>query len=388
MDGTSRGRALEAVVAFGLVSLFADVVYEGARSILGPYLGTLGASAALVGLVAGLGEFTAFALRLVSGPLVDRTGAAWTFTIAGYLLTIVAVPLLGVVGRVDLALALVLAERLGKAVRSPARDTLLAGAGEVIGRGRAFGLHEALDQIGAVAGPVVLAVVLAVSGDDYRLAFGILAVPGVAVGVLLVTARRLLGPTPGRAVHPRGSGPADRRPVERRRIRAGVTFLAVTSLVTLPFPLVAFHATNRGLVTPAVVPVVFAAAMGLDALVAVVVGGLYDRRGPRVLVVVPVAGAVSAVALAPHALGVWVGVLAWGAALGVQESTLRAVVGDLVATTRLGAAYGALHAVTGIGMLTGGAVLGVISGHSPPAAAAVVVGGELVAVVALRRALA
>ncbi|RMH70688.1 MAG: MFS transporter, partial [Actinomyces sp.] len=312
MDGTSRRRALEAVVAFGFVSLLADVVYEGARSVLGPYLGTLGASAALVGLVAGLGEFTAFALRLVSGPLVDRTRAAWSFTIAGYLLTIVAVPLLGVVGRLDLALALVLAERLGKAVRSPARDTLLAGAGEIIGRGRAFGLHEALDQIGAVAGPVVLAVVLAVSGDDYRLAFGILAVPGIAVVVLLVTARRLLGPNPGRAVHPPGSGTPDPGPAEPGRIRAGLTFLAATSLVTLPFPLVAFHATNRDLVAPALVPVVFAAAMGLDALVAVVVGGLYDRRGPGVLVVVPVAGAVSAVALAPHALAVWMGVLAWG----------------------------------------------------------------------------
>ncbi|RMH74888.1 MAG: MFS transporter, partial [Actinomyces sp.] len=110
--------------------------------------------------------------------------------------------------------------------------------------------------------------------------------------------------------------------------------------------------------------------------------------GPGVLVVVPVAGAVSAVALAPHALAVWVGVLAWGTALGVQESTLRAVVGDLVAATRLGSAYGALHAVTGIGMLAGGAGLGVISGHSPLAAAAVVVAGELVALVALRRALA
>lgn len=143
-DASVRRRALFTVAAFGVVSLLGDIVYEGARGIIGPYLLTLGASAAAVGLVAGAGEFAGYALRTVTGWLADRTGGYWTMTFFGYGLTVVAVPLLGWVGRVDLALGLVVAERLGKAIRSPARDALLADAAEPLGRGWGFGIHEAL----------------------------------------------------------------------------------------------------------------------------------------------------------------------------------------------------------------------------------------------------
>ena len=146
---TERRRALTVVVAFGVVSLLGDIVYEGARSILGPFFLTLGASAAVVGFASGAGDFVGYVLRLVSGVVADRTRAYWPLTIAGYTMTVVAVPLLGWVGRVDLAVALVVAERLGKAIRSPARDTLLSSASRPLGSGFAFGLHEALDQTGA-----------------------------------------------------------------------------------------------------------------------------------------------------------------------------------------------------------------------------------------------
>lgn len=173
-----RSEAVRFIVVLGLVSLFADMVYEGARSILGPFLVTLGASAAAVGVISGVGEFVGYALRVVAGYAADRTHRYWALTIAGYLLTLVAVPLLGLVGRVDIAFALVIAERLGKAIRTPARDALLSHASYEVGRGVGFGLHEALDQIGAVASPLLLALVLALREGDYGFAFGILAVPG------------------------------------------------------------------------------------------------------------------------------------------------------------------------------------------------------------------
>ena len=165
------------------------MVYEGARSVIGPYLATLGASATLVGLVAGAGEFIGYGLRVVSGYAVGRTRHYWTWTILGYALTVLSVPLIGVTGALAPALLLYGTERLGKAVRSPAKDTLLSFASAQTGRGSAFGVHQALDQTGAVLGPLLLAAVLAWQEDHYRLAFGVLAVPGVLVLGLLAWLR-------------------------------------------------------------------------------------------------------------------------------------------------------------------------------------------------------
>jgi len=168
-----------------LVSLFADMVYEGARSIIGPYLATLGASATVVGAVAGAGEFIGYGLRVVSGYLVQRSRHYWTWTISGYALTVLSVPLIGATNVMAPALLLYGTERLGKAVRSPAKDTLLSHASTQTGRGTAFGVHQAMDQLGAMAGPLLLAAVLAQRADDYRLAFGVLIVPGIVVLALL-----------------------------------------------------------------------------------------------------------------------------------------------------------------------------------------------------------
>jgi len=174
------------VVMFGTVSLLADFVYEGARSITGPLLASLGASAVLVGFVTGAGEAAALGLRLLSGPMADRTKRFWAFTVAGYALTVVTVPLLGLTGALWAACVLVIAERVGKAIRSPAKDTLLSHATSATGRGRGFAVHEALDQIGAVIGPLTVAGVLVLSGGDYTPALLVLAAPGVAVLALLM----------------------------------------------------------------------------------------------------------------------------------------------------------------------------------------------------------
>ena len=167
------------IVSFGTISLLADFVYEGARSITGPLLSSLGATALVVGVVTGIGEASALLLRLVSGPLTDRTQRFWAWTIAGYALTVITVPVLGLTGTLWVACGLVIAERVGKAVRSPAKDTLLSFATAAVGRGRGFAVHEALDSIGGIIGPLVVAGVLAVTGGHYAPALGVLAIPGV-----------------------------------------------------------------------------------------------------------------------------------------------------------------------------------------------------------------
>ena len=189
----NRLSPLRFVVAFGLVSLFADFVYEGARSVTGPYLATLGASAAIVGLVTGAGEAVAYVLRLATGRLSDRTGRHWAISITGYVITVVSVPLLAVTHALWQASGLMISERFGTAVRKPARDTMLAQAASRIGLGKAFALHEALDQSGALLGPLLVAAMIAISG--YRLGFGILALPA-ALALLTIGWLRTKVPEP------------------------------------------------------------------------------------------------------------------------------------------------------------------------------------------------
>lgn len=379
--GASKPTGLSAwrfIVWFGLVAMLADVVYEGARSITGPLLAHLGASALVVGVVTGVGEAAALMLRLVSGPLSDRSRRYWEWTLAGYALTVVSVPLLGLASVLWVAAALVVAERVGKAVRSPAKDTLLSHATAVTGRGRGFAVHEALDQVGALAGPLLVAAVLAATGDDYRPALLALAVPGAAA-LGLVVLLRVRVPTPARyesdlPVGPAAAGAGGEPPAgadgegeansaARGRLpRAYWVYAAFTALTTLGFAtfgVLSYHFVTAGVLTTAQVPLVYAAAMVVDAIAAVATGWAYDHVGPRVLVALPlVAACVPALAFGGSTSLVIVGALAWGTVLGVQESTLRATVADLVGPRRRATAYGIFGAVVGVSAAAGGALAG------------------------------
>jgi MFS family permease len=372
------------VVAFGVVAMLADVVYEGARSVAGPFLASLGATGVVVGVVTGAGEAAALGLRLVTGPLVDRTGRPWRWTVAGYALTVVSVPLLAFAGPLWTASGLLIAERTGKAVRSPAKDSLLAGASTGIGRGRAFAVHEALDQIGAFAGPLLVAGAVAVTGG-FRAGFAVLALPGVAVLVLLAwLVRRVPDPSLYETVP---HAPATARAGGTRLPAAFRTYAAFTALTMLAYPtfgLLGYHLATRHLVPVAAVPLVYALAMGVDALAALAVGPLYDRYGRRVLAVLPVlVAAVPALAFARTLPAVLVGAVLWGAAMGVQESTMRAAVAELVPPARRGTAYGVFGAVYGLAWFAGSTALGASYDRSVPATIAFVVTVQIAALVLL-----
>jgi MFS family permease len=351
------------VVAFGLVSLLADMVYEGARSIIGPYLATLGASAALVGLVAGAGEFIGYGLRVFSGYAVRRSQRYWTWTILGYALTVLSVPLIGVTGALAPALLLYGSERLGKAVRSPAKDTLLSHASTAMGRGRGFGVHQAMDQTGAMLGPLLLAAVLAWRADDYRLAFGVLIVPGVLVLALLAWLRLRVPSPEAYEEHPAASSGPVAAPLAGgsglpRRYWQYVSVVAVLSCGVASFPLLAFHATTTGLVSQPMIPVLFAVAMAVDGASGLLVGRWYDARGAIVLLAVPIAAAVSSIAFLDRVWLIWVGVAIWGVVNGVLDSTVKAVVTELVPTAQRAVGFGWLALVRGLGLLVAGGLLG------------------------------
>lgn len=366
------------VLWFGTVSLLADFVYEGARSVTGPLLASLGASALVVGVVTGAGEAAALGLRLVSGPLADRSGRFWAWAIAGYALTVATVPVLGLVGVVWAACALVVAERVGKAVRSPAKDTLLSYATAATGRGRGFAVHEAMDQIGALVGPLTVAGILALTGDNYAPALGVLALPGIAVLGLLVWLRRRV---PEPALYERAEADASGELTPGGRSAGPMpaafwryaAFTAATMSGFATFGMLSFHLVERGMLAAAWVPVLYAGAMAVDALAALATGWAYDRIGPRVLAVLPLlAAAVPALAFTRTLTTAALGAVVWGAATGIQESILRATVADLVPPGRRATAYGIFAGVVGGASLAGGALVGWLYAYSIPVLVAVV----------------
>ncbi|CAN7167974.1 MFS transporter [Terrabacter sp. LjRoot27] len=410
-SGSDRGRwsAWRVVWWFGFVSLAADMVYEGARSMYGPLLASLGATALVVGLVTGAGEAMALVLRLVFGPLADRTGRYWGLTIVGYGLTAVCVPLLAVtpfVGGAGLALAavLILLERSGKAVRSPSKSALLAHVASAVGRGRGFGVHKALDQVGAFAGPLLVAGVVAATGAIWP-SMAVLAIPGAAAMLLLAVIRYRVPDPSVYDVETVGSPAAEAVPGGDGSLRglrgwfadaigsglpreffgyALAAGLMTGGLVT--FGIIGYHLTVEGLVPVATVPVVYAGAMGVEALAALGVGLVYDRRGGAVLYAVPVLVAlVPPLALSGSVVLSLVGVAVWGLAYGVQDSTVKALVAEVVEAPRRATAYGVFAGVQGAFAIVGGLVAGWLYDRSLPVLVGVVAVSQLVALVLLAR---
>ncbi len=364
IDTTSmKTRAFRFVLLIGILSFFADFTYEGARSILGPYLALLGASAAAVGIVTGLGELLGYGLRLVSGPLSDRSGHYWPITIVGYLIQMAAVPLLALAGSWPLAGLLIILERVGKAIRNPPRDVMLSHAAHEMGLGWAFGFHEALDQFGALVGPLAIAGVLALQGS-YRLAFALLAIPAATTLAILVSAR-LLYPRPQEmetapAISVQGRG----MPALFWLYLAGAVLVAAGFA---DFPLIAYHFARSSSVSGTLIPVFYAVAMGISGLGSLVAGRLFDRLGIVVLIPLTLVSAL----FAPLVFlgGLWaalLGVALWGLGMGVHESIVPAVVAQMVAPQRRASAYGLFTAGYGIFWFLGSAAIGLLYSLSLP----------------------
>ncbi len=358
-----RSRALKFVVLVGVLSFFADFTYEGARSVMGPYLGLLGAGAAVIAAVTGFGEMVGYGLRLVSGRLSDRTRQFWPIAIFGYVVQMSAVPLLALAGTWQVAAYLVIQERVGKAIRNPPRDTMLSHAGKEVGYGWAFGVHEALDQFGALFGPLAVAGILALRGE-YRIAFAALAIPAVINLSLVVTARLL---------YPRPEEMESTSPNVRMTGLPNVfwVYLAGAVLVAagfVDFPLMAYHFDRLSVVSTAWVPVFYAIAMGVSGSGSLLFGRLFDRAGIRILVpLTVVSGLFSPLVFLVG--GFWpslIGIALWGLGMGVHESIIPAAVAPMVPAQRRASAYGLFTAGYGIFWFLGSVVLGVLYDVSLP----------------------
>lgn len=342
------------IVFFGFVSLLADITYEGARAVIGPYMMTLGASAAVVGTVSGLGELAAFGLRFFSGYLADRTRAYWLLAILGYGVNLVAVPLLGFTHVWGWAGALVVAERTGKSIRTPARDVMLSQASHSVGRGWGFGLHAFMDQVGAVSGPLLVAFVLSRT-HSFSTAFKWLAIPALLAIVVLLIAR-------ANYPHPHELEPAGQPWVTRGYPVQFWIYVGAAALLAMgfaDFPLVAYHLQKRGIVSADSIPLLYAGAMAVNGLTALIFGKLYDRVG---VLVVAFGVLLSAIGL-PLAFGngfvaAAFGIALWGAAMGAMDAGLRAGIAAMIPRDQRGSAYGVYNAAFGVAWFLGSAIMG------------------------------
>lgn len=340
-------------MALGFVSLFADMTYEGAHSVIGPLLKDLGATATQVGIIAGLGEMIAASLRYFSGRLADRTRAYWTITTLGYFLNLVVVPGLAYAGSWQAAALLIIAERTGKSLRGPARDVLLSEATEVVGHGKGFGLHSAMDQTGAVLGPLLVAGSVART-HHFGPAFLWLALPAAGAFIALLFARWV---RPNRGTPP----PAPSRKQLPNVFWIYVGAAGLLALGFVDFPLLAFHFQKNSLAQPAVIPLIYAGAMGVNGLTALIFGRMFDRYGIQIIVL----GILVSLLALPFGFlggpgGVYISVACWATGLGAQDATLRSGISQVVSMNKRGAAFGAFNAAYGVLWFVGSVTMGVL----------------------------
>lgn len=355
--------ALRFVLIIGVVQLFADMTYEGARGIVGPFLGSLGASATVVGFTAGFGELIGYAFRSVTGYFADKTHKYWLFIFTGYLVNMLAVPALALAGNWPMAAALVVAERMGRAIRKPSTDAMLSYAGSRIGHGWAFGLNEFLDQTGATIGPLLMAWIL-YSHGGYHKAFAVLLAPALLCLAAVAFAR---------IRYPRPHELETRAPTKLQTggfSRIYWLYVAAGALIAAgfaDFSLIAFHFQKTGSVNQSLVPVFYSVAMITSALAALLFGKLLDRLGRPVVVLAFFLGAGFApcVFLGGTTLAL-AGMVLWGIGMGAQDSLLKAIVSGVVPANKRSTAFGVFDTVFGVAWFAGSAGMGWLYDQSLP----------------------
>jgi len=353
---TSNRTAYIAIISLGIVSMLGDIVYESGRGIAPDYLRFLGASAFTVGVASGTGEFIGYAVRLLSGSLAVRTRAYWLFMFLGYGL-ILAIPLIGFTTSIELVITFTLLERLGKALRSPSRDTLVSIVSKGIGSGKAFGLHELIDQIGAVIGPALIGAIMLYTANNYSITYQALLLPFTLMVLTLVYTHRRIGK--------RVEAESAKAPVEATGLKRDFwlycTAILLNTVGLVPVALLLFKAST--ILQPSgqqwIVPVLYVVVQLVDAPMALISGMIFDRIGVKILAVPFFLSVLPALFVSYGGLSeVIVACIVFGAVLGMQESTYRAAIAELVPITRRGTAYGIFNTMLGLGTLAAGVIFG------------------------------
>lgn len=372
-DNKKLSNSLVFIILFGIVSLFSDMTHEGASSLRGVYLSLIGASAGTIGFISGLGELVGYSLRYFFGKLTDKTHKYWQMTIFGYILDILAVPALALVGEDGwiYACGLLVIQRMGKAIKKPAKDTIMSFAASQEGAGKSFAIQEMLDQIGAFLGPFFLYVVMLFKTDGttfeiYSRCFAYLAIPGAITLILLLYTKK-------RFPNPEHFEPEPKEYIPFKMKDSFIFYIIGISLFSFGFidySLIIMHVSKNlnvltngvGLINMETIPLIYAGAMLVDAISALIFGIMYDNNGVKALVV-------STIISAPFSLFIFgfnniyvilLGIILWGVGMGAQESILKAAVTSVVPKSSRATGYGIFEMSFGVFWFLGSWLLGVL----------------------------
>jgi hypothetical protein len=368
--------ALRLILLFGLISLLGDIIYEGARGVNGPYLKTLGASAAIVGLVAGIGELLGYLIRLASGYFSDKTRAHWFFTIAGYSFLMI-IPMLALTGIWQFAAIFMVLERIGKGIRSPAKDTILSQATKQVGTGFGFAIVEFMDQIGATIGPLIFTFFFMSIGPgersifDYQHGYSLMWFPFVVLMMVLFTAFFLVK-NPEELENDVVKKPQPDKITRTFWLYCIFTF--VTTLGFLNFAIIGYHLKANNIVTDAQIPLMYALAMAVDAVIGLIIGRWYDKlkirfkndhAGLLLLILLPFLTAlIPLFTLSLHVGMILTGVVLWGIIMGTHETIMKAGIADITSIRKRGTGYGIFNMIYGIAIFLGSAAAGFLYDYS------------------------
>ncbi len=354
-------RLIIVFLLLGFVSLFADIAYEGARSVLGAYIEILKGTAIVAGVI-GLGEFIGYIMRFISGLIATKMRSSttlWILTISGYALNSIAIPSLALVNRWDLVLLLVFLERVGKGIRTPSRDVILSDVVESIGRGKGFGIHELLDQIGAITGPLLVSIVL-MYRHSYGFAFSVLGIPAFMAVVLVIIVSR---------IHPRIRGIDRGTPratlygeiLKNRRLLMFIIVMSIAILGFVHWSIASYHLKHFEVISDEEIGFMYMIAMVVDALLAVPLGDLYDRYGVKILMLIPIVMCTASLSLFTISrFGVLIGSILWGVSMAILEVIPRAVIADIVSIEYRALAYGVYSLALGLAWGIGGVIVSTI----------------------------
>lgn len=385
------------ILLFGIVSMFSDMTHEGAASIRGAFLSLLGASAATIGFVSGLGELMGYSLRYVFGKLTDKTKKYWLMTIIGYIVDVLAVPALALVGPNGwiLACAFIIIERIGKAIKKPAKNTIMSFAASQEGVGKSFAIQELLDQIGAFLGPVLLYIVMLNKTEGqtfavYSFAFAVLAIPAVITIVLLFITKH-------KFPNPQHFEPEPKEYIlftMQKPFKLYIIGISLFAFGFIDYSLIIMHVARQftqlsgvlsetsTLVNSGTLPLLYAGAMLIDAIAALIFGIMYDKKGVKALII-------STLLSAPFALLIFAfksiptllaGIALWGIGMGAQESILKAAVTTMVPKQSRATGYGIFEFAFGIFWFLGSWLLGALYDWNLTAMVAVSMGAQLLAI--------
>lgn len=350
------------ITLLGIVSMFSDMTHEGASSIRGAYLLLLGASASTIGFISGLGELVGYGLRYFFGKLTDKSKKYWELTIIGYAIDVLAVPALALVNEDGWILAcfLLILERTGKAIKKPAKNTILSFAASVEGSGKSFAYQEALDQFGAFVGPLLLYVVMLFKKGSmfnvYQTCFAFLTIPAFICLFVLIYAKR-------KFPHPenfeKDEGKESKIIISKNFIYylIGIAFFAFGFI---DFSLITMHVVKINIFDDSITPLLYSLAMLLDALSALFFGNMFDSKGITSLMISTIISSLFSIFIFGfnNKISILIGICLWGIGMGAQESILKAAVSKIVNKENRGQGYGIFEFVFGLSWFLGSWLLG------------------------------